>query len=220
MTGTIGELFDPDAMAIVFTGTMLATAARSGWGDLWCGAKALTRIGHRKFDEDANRIALAQTASAIQRDGYLCAETPMPPDGSLARMIDAYVRHGTLEAMHTIRRADRAVREAGRARAVSVFEYAGELAPVFGLVGTLFAITRMMPDVDGSTAASLAAIATAVLSTIYGVLLAHLVCIPIAGRIERAGEREETAREELASWLDRQLRGEDVPAAARLRDVA
>jgi chemotaxis protein MotA len=90
---------------------------------------------------------------------------------------------------------------------VRVFDYAGELGPVFGLVGTLFAITQLVPGaasaaaVDDPTITTLAAVGTAVLSSLYGVLTAHLVCIPVAHAIERKGEREEDARSRLAEWL-------------------
>lgn len=218
--GTIGQLFDPGAAAIVIAGTALATAARSGWGDVWHAGRTLGRIGRAGFDEDANRIAIARTAAAIERAGVLCADAPLPPDPALARMIDAFLRQGSLDALHTVRRADRVAREIERSRAVRVFEYAGELAPVFGLVGTLFAITQLMPGAGGNTAGSLAVIATAALSTLYGVLFAHLVCIPLARRIERAGEHEEAARERLTEWLNRHLRNNEPATPARLRGVA
>jgi chemotaxis protein MotA len=206
MTSGIGQLFDPGALAIVVAGTLIATTARCGWRDLGHAAMALVARGTQRFDEDANRVALARTASAIAREGVLCADVPLPPDPSLARMVDGFLRHGTLEAFHAVRRAARAEREIVRASAVRVFEYAGELAPVFGLVGTLFGITQMVPHAHAAPTAMLGAIATAVLSTLYGVLLAQLVCLPIASRIERADERAEAARERLAEWLERHLR--------------
>ena len=216
---SMGQLYDPGALVIVVAGTALATVARSGWRDMACAGRALTRIAASGFDEDANRVALARTSAAIARDGVLCADVPLPPDPSLARMVSAYLRHNSLEALHDLRRAERATREIARTRAVRVFEYAGELAPVFGLVGTLFAVTTMAPGADGASARSLAVIATAALSTIYGVLFAHLVCFPVARRIERAGEREEAARDDLAEWLTRQLLTHPAPPA-RLRGVA
>ena len=217
---TIGQLYDPGAMAIVLAGTTLATLARSGWRNLWAAARTALRMDQPRFEEDANRVALARTAAAIRREGVLCADVPLPPDPALAQMVGAYLRHGSPETLHAVRRAGRATREITRERAVRVFEYAGELAPVFGLVGTLLAVTSLMPDAQGKAKGSLAVIASAALSTIYGVLLAHLVCIPLARRIERAGEREEAARDALAEWLDRQLLNHKGAPPARLRGVA
>ena len=66
----------------------------------------------------------------------------------------------------------------------------------------------------------LGAVSTAVLSTLYGLLVAHLLILPLARRIERRGEEEERARAEMFIWLKEQLR--DVgpqPVVKRLHAV-
>ncbi len=220
MIGDIAQVFDPGALAIVLAGTLAATAARCGPRDLREAGFALSRLGQSDFDEDDNRVALARTVHEIEAKGPLCADVSLPPDPSLAKVVSAYLRHASLENMHTVRRAERAEREVTRSAAIRVFEYAGELAPVFGLVGTLFAITQLAPG-DGSVVEStLGAIATAVLSTLYGVLVAHILCIPVARAIERRGEREERARDQLIEWLDRHLHEEPSARPVRIRDAA
>ena len=52
---------------------------------------------------------------------------------------------------------------------------------------------------------TMSAISTAVLSTLYGALLAHLLCYPLASAIERRGLEEERAREALADWFAEQV---------------
>jgi len=218
---TLAQLFDPGALAIVLAGTLIATTARCGWRDLSIAARAVTQLGRSEFDKDANRAALAKTVAAIQRAGLLGADAPSPPDRALAAQIDALLRSGSFDALHAIRRADRAAREGNRASAIRVFEYAGELAPVFGLVGTLFAITQLAPAASADpTEATLAAVATAVLSSLYGVLTAHFLCIPTARAIERKGEREEAARAQLIEWLETEAMAAPGGRITRLRDVA
>ena len=220
MISDIAQMLDPGALAIVLAGTLAATAARCGPRDLREAGLALGRLGQSGFDEDDNRVALARTVHEIKANGPLCADVSLPPDPSLAKVISAYLRYASPEAMHTVRRSERAEREVTRSAAVRAFEYAGELAPVFGLVGTLFAITQLAPG-DGSVVEStMGAIATAVLSTLYGVLTAHILCIPIARAIERRGEREEDARDQLIEWLDRQLSEEPAARRPRIRDAA
>lgn len=200
--------FDPAALFVVLAGTAIATLARCGFSAIRAAIGALVRLPAPGFDEDANRAALARCASEIATRGHLCAECPLPPDRALARLADTYLTSGSLDALHTEARALRTVREVARAQAVRVFEFAGELAPVFGLVGTLFAITRLTP-VAGSTSAevTMAAVATAVLSSLYGVLTAHLVYIPLAHAIERKGDREEDMRGDLLDWFEAMLAG-------------
>ena len=216
MTPNFAQMIDPGALTIVLTGTAIATVARCGWHDLRQTARALAGLGRSTFDEDANRVALAKTVREIEARGPLCADVSLPPDPSLARGIKTYLRHSSLEEMHAVRRAERASREVARNAAARTFEYAGELAPVFGLVGTLFAITQLVPAEGDVVENTMGAIATAVLSTLYGVLTAHTLCIPLARAIERQGEREETERGELVDWFEGQMRNS---ATARLHPL-
>ncbi|KPP92560.1 MotA/TolQ/ExbB proton channel family protein [Erythrobacter sp. HL-111] len=198
----LAGLLDPGALAIVVAGTLVATAARCGWRDCHAALAALPRLGGSRFDEGANRIAIARTLRAIEAQGFRAADVPLPPDPSLARLVAAYLASGSTEALHCARRAERASREVARMQAVRVFEYAGELAPVFGLVGTLYAIAGLADTLGGSPVETvMAGIATAVLSSLYGVLTAHLACVPLARAIERRGMREEGAREALVEWF-------------------
>nr|WP_255551911.1 MotA/TolQ/ExbB proton channel family protein [Erythrobacter crassostrea] len=198
----------------------MATLARCGWSDLLAAAKALVGLWRPKFDETANRSTLARCLQHIDRSGPLVAEVDLPPDPAIAAIVDAYLRSGSRDALHQARRAARTAREVRRAQAVRTFEYAGELAPVFGLVGTLFAITQIAPPEGANvTDATMGAIATAVLSSLYGVLTAHLACIPLGKAIERRSEREQAERDTLFEWFDDQIRP-DHPPPARIGKVA
>lgn len=215
MPATTLSLIDISALVIVLAGTLVATIARCGFGDLGAAMRALAGLGQKGFDEVANRAALAKGAPEIRQRGHLSADPAPPPDASLAKLVDTYQLTGSIDAVHTLARADRATREVARVRAVRVFDYAGELAPVFGLVGTLFAITQLSAaGLDNAADVMMAAVANAVLSSLYGVLTAHLLCVPLAGAIERRGQREEEARARLIEWFDDQVSGNQVRGAS------
>lgn len=218
---SLAGFVDPSALVVVLAGTLLATIARCGWREIKVAARALSRLGALAFDADGNRAALARSASAIAKRGHLCADTPTPPDPATARMVAAYVTSGSLDTLHSIARAERAHREIARAQAVRVFEFAGELAPVFGLVGTLFAITQLASvNTSSATTVTMAAVGTAVLSSLYGVLTANLFCIPLARAIERRGEREEEVRTKLLGWFESELVGGSPRSVRPVQDAA
>ena len=190
MPGEHFAFFDPGALVIVVAGTLLATLARCGLGDIRAALQALFSLATRGFNPDPNRAALARCVPEIRKRGRLCADAPLPPDRELAKLVETYLSTGSFDAMHIEARAARVPREIRRSQAVRVFDYAGELAPIFGLVGTLFAISQLTPAAGASaTDTTLAAISTAVLSSLYGVLIAHIVCVPLAGAIDRRGDR-------------------------------
>jgi chemotaxis protein MotA len=207
MPNTISSLFDPGALAIVVAGTVLATAARSGWRDFGAALRAASGLAVRRgFNPDANRKALALALTAIQRDGPHRANPGLPPDRALGLMLETFLRHGTLDALGSARQAQRALDEARRVGAAQVFAWAGDLAPVFGLIGTLYGLTQLAPGGAVSTTATImTAVSTAVLTSLYGALLANLLCHPIASAIERRGLADEQAREALADWFMAQI---------------
>jgi chemotaxis protein MotA len=200
------SLFDPGALAVVAVGTLLATAVRCGWRAFGAALRSAAAIGRRGFDQDANRRALALALAMIQRDGAFRADPVLPPDPALGAMLESFLRQGTIAALDKTRDMHCAQEAARRANAAQVFACAGELAPVFGLIGTLFGLAQLAPGgAAGSTATIMAAVSTAVLTSLYGALLAHLVCFPLAGAIERRGLRTESERTALAEWFIDQL---------------
>jgi chemotaxis protein MotA len=218
------SLIDPGAVAIVAGGTVLACAARSGWRDFGGALRQAGGLLRRQFDADANRKALALAVSSIQREGPHRADPALPPDRQLGMMLETFLRQGSLETLHAARRTQRALDEARRSSAAQVFSWAGELAPVFGLIGTLFGLTQLAPGNAASpSTAIMAAVSTAVLTSLYGALLAHLLCYPLAGAIERRGIDEQRARDALAEWFVDQLSRTTMTAQERrahLRGVA
>ncbi len=215
------SLFDPSALVIVLAGTALATLMRAGWRKAAAAMWAVLCLARRDFDSDANRAALARTLGAVRRHGMLGAEVTIPPDPALASALDTLIRTGSTGAMHAAHAAAREARTIACARAATVFEQAGELAPAFGLVGTLYSMTQLAPVAGADAgAATFGAIATAVLSTLYGVLAAHLVCLPLAEAIVRKGERAEQAHDALMEWLGTEVAGALPQPRVTLRTVA
>ncbi len=228
MPDWLSALLDPGALAWVFGGTLLATLARCGLRDARAAGRALLGLLRPRFDEVANRAALSRAVTDFERRGYLCADLPPPPDAPLAAALDAYRRSGSPQSITAYADANRSGREQRHARAVQPFDHAGELAPVFGMAGTLLAIAQLVPNASGDGAviggdpsATIAAIASAVLSSLYGVVAAHLLFIPLGRAIDRRFHADEQQRDRLVRWfvqrLERGDRRGDLPS---LRDAA
>ena len=103
-----------------------------------------------------------------------------------------------------IPRPTKARRIAASERAASTLAQASELAPVFGLAGTLISLSQLPAD-GIARGAYAGAIGMAVLTTLYGLLLANLLLAPLARVIERAAAREEAERQSIVDWLAGQI---------------
>lgn len=216
------NLWDPVSALVVLGGTVLATMLRSGWRDLGATMAAIGALMRPPFDMLKTRSSLAGQVRTIRRDGYRVAEPAHSDDAETAEAADALAHRGSLQAAIKAHERHAAKRDRRRASALATLMQMGELAPVFGLAGTLLALAQLPSDAMLAEDL-LGAVSTAVLSTLYGLLLAHLIVMPIARKIERRGEDEERAREEIFTWLHDQLHEDRPPAkghAPRLHAVS
>lgn len=200
----IEHLFDPVAALVVLCGTLLATVARSGRAESAITLRQLLRLARPRFDEPKVRASLARLIARMQSDGVIRTEVPQIADRELSDATMALIRDRSIAAMRMEHERHRATRERHRAIASLALGHAADVAPVFGLAGTLLALSQLPSDL-GETGAFADAVSTAVVSTLYGLVLAHLLCVPLARAIERAGTREEDARDTLVDWLAEQV---------------
>ncbi|HZU63400.1 MAG TPA: MotA/TolQ/ExbB proton channel family protein [Novosphingobium sp.] len=197
---------DGPTLAIVLGGTALATFLRCGWADVRrAGGQLLAALlpfaaRSRAFDAEALRARLATQVQDIRRDGVLRARPrrigDAEFDGALA----------VLEARRQVPRMAEALEEArARRRALAdsaarTLLQAAELAPVFGLAGTLISLSKL--PVNGiDRGAYMAAIGMAVHATLYGLVTANLLLAPLGRLVERRAAREDAARQQIALWL-------------------
>jgi len=74
-----------------------------------------------------------------------------------------------------------------------VFQAIGDSAPAFGMFGTLVGLIQMLAQMSDPTSIG-KAMAVALLTTLYGVLIAHLVALPIAEKLLAKTQQERDNR--------------------------
>lgn len=153
---------------------------------------------------ESARAEMAVQVQEIRRDGLMRAPLHHYGDTEFDEATDAVIVRRSLSGLRDAHTAHRLRRLETSNRAVRTLAQAAELAPVFGLAGTLVSLSQLPQD--GLARAALAsAIAMAVLTTLYGLLLANIVLAPLARMVERASQAEERDRQQLVDWLAAQL---------------
>ena len=191
-------LLDAVAATIVFLGTFAATLLRCGWRDARTALLTLAQLPSKPFDSKRVRAELAAQVREIGRDGILRAEPHSFGDGEFDDLTGALIRHRSIKALYDEHARHRARRQATADTAARVLAEAAELAPVLGLAGTLVALGGFSAAADGDYARS---IGTAVITTLYGLVLANFVFSPLASAIARRARAEERDRQDLMVWL-------------------
>ncbi|RKQ30537.1 flagellar motor protein MotP [Oceanobacillus halophilus] len=137
-------------------------------------------------------IALfVRLSERARREGILALEN------DLEEMDDPFIRKGILlvvdgvepEVIKDILEAEIIAMEDRHAKGRALFEKAGEYAPSWGMIGTLIGLVMMLNHLsDPATLGP--SMAVALLTTLYGTVLANLVFIPLANKLEGKTEEE------------------------------
>jgi chemotaxis protein MotA len=75
-----------------------------------------------------------------------------------------------------------------------VFEAAGGYSPTVGIIGAVLGLIQVMQHLDNIDEVG-RGIAVAFVATIYGVALANLICLPVAGKLKIRHREEQMVKE-------------------------
>jgi chemotaxis protein MotA len=74
-----------------------------------------------------------------------------------------------------------------------IFKSIGDVAPAMGMIGTLIGLVQMMANMDDPKALG-PAMAVALLTTLYGAVVANVFALPIADKLSLRSKQERTTR--------------------------
>jgi chemotaxis protein MotA len=81
-----------------------------------------------------------------------------------------------------------------------VFRQMGAMAPAFGMIGTLIGLVDMLRNIDDPSEIG-AAMSVALVCTLYGAVLANLVFLPIANKLEFRTKEEALAKQVITEGI-------------------
>lgn len=198
------HLFDGTSALIVAGGTLLATLLRCGFGDSGAAVAALRRLLRRRFDAGQFKAELAVHVQEMRQDGVIRTEPLHLGDAEFDEATGALIGSRSLASLHAAHVAHKRRRAARNMRAVRTLNQAADLSPVLGLAGTLVSLSQMPVGSSGNGSFT-GAIAMAVLTTLYGLLLGNMVFAPLARAVARRAADEEQARQDVLDWLEGQV---------------
>ena len=93
------------------------------------------------------------------------------------------------EVINEIMNAEIAAMEERHYRGRVIIEKAGEYAPAWGMIGTLIGLVLMLKNLEDPSSLG-PNMAVALITTFYGVVLANLVFLPMASKLQNRTEEE------------------------------
>ncbi|HJL15029.1 MAG TPA: MotA/TolQ/ExbB proton channel family protein [Sandaracinaceae bacterium LLY-WYZ-13_1] len=194
MGGSITSFIDVPSLLIVVGGTVASTLIMERLERVLGAFKvAMNAVRGGKAASASDTIKRIVELSAIaRREGVLALENEQIEDGFLEKGVRMAVDGmPEEEIVHTMQAELMSMKERHQ-RGQKLFKFMSSTAPSMGMIGTLIGLVQMLQSLDDPSSIG-PAMAVALLTTMYGAVLAFLVCGPIA---EKLGLRskEETAR--------------------------
>ena len=155
-------------------------------------------LSRRHFDPVGTVRLLVSLGKKARREGLLALEN------SLKNVDDPLIQHGVQltvdglpgDAVEMVLRSELEAyldrQEDGR----EVMAFLAMAAPAFGMIGTLIGLVLMLGNLEDPSSVG-SGMATALITTLYGALIANIVFMPLAKKLEQRS-REETFQGEIA----------------------
>lgn len=201
--GHIGSLAQPTAFLIVLGGTLGAILLQSPFHVFKRGMKMVKWVWVPPVIEFRRQIDQILTWSQLsRREGLLALENYLPgvKDEFTRKGLQLLVDGADPERIRELMEVEINTFEEEWRQAAKVWESAGGYSPTIGILGAVMGLIHVMENLSDPTKLG-SGIAVAFVATIYGVGLANLVYLPIAGKLKYYISRMVAAREMLIDGL-------------------
>ena len=234
--GMMTAFLDAPSVLIVFGGTITATMLSTTVDNFVTSLKA---IGKAFKPPNINPMAAIEKiitlANLARKEGILALEEAAKTmdDKFLEKGIMLIVDGTDPELVRSILETEIAYIEGRHSAVRNTYDFMALMGPAFGMAGTVIGLIVMLQRMDDPGAIG-GAMAVAVITTLYGSLLANVVCLPVSSKLKtfsaeemlmkevliegmlsiQAGENPRIIEEKLKAFLSPKMRNTGAPEAA------
>jgi len=201
--GHIGSLVQPTALLIVCGGTLGAVLLQSPRHIFIRGIKMAKWVWVPPVIEQKRQIDQILTWSQLsRREGLLALENYIPAlkDDFARKGLQLLVDGADPERIRELLEVEINTYEEEWRQSAKIWDAAGGYSPTIGIIGAVMGLIHVMENLSDPTKLG-AGIAVAFVATIYGVGLANLVFLPIAGKLKYYITRMVASKEMLIDGL-------------------
>ena len=198
MGGNVLGFIDIRSLLIVILGTIFITSACFTWNDLKNLPKIIRRAITYKSVNIHNLVTTTIKISQFSRNNGI-----LPLEGKLNSLskyrffqkgIQMLIDGFTGEEIHRLISIDINSMTERHQRSVEIVKKAAETAPSMGLIGTLIGLVQMLSNLNDPSSIG-PSMAIALLTTLYGAIIAFMICSPIYSKLEHTAKEEKLVAE-------------------------
>jgi len=194
---SLSTFIDVPSMLVVLGGTLAAVLVQFPAKQVF-SIIPLIGVAFRGRESQARELIheVVEFAKKARREGLLAMEQEVAehPNEFLRKGVQLVVDGTEPELVRSIMEIDLAAHEERHALGQEVLQAMGAYAPAFGMLGTVIGLIQMLAQLDNPEAIG-PGMALALITTFYGVMLANLVFLPMAGKLRVRSQQERLERE-------------------------
>jgi len=186
MGGDARVFWNAPSVVLVLGGTLAVTLLNYPLSDvLSVMATVKNAFIHKAQSAEALIEKLVSFATVARREGILALESHAKDSGDefLEKSIQLAIDGTAPELIKDILTTEIAFMEDRHALGQSVLVAMGTYAPAFGMIGTLIGLVKMLTQMNDPSQIGVG-MAVAILTTLYGALIANVLCLPAAGKLK------------------------------------
>jgi len=191
------------SVLIVMGGTLAATMISYPLNQFFSILKTVQNAFKVKTMDPGQTISLlVSLAEKARREGLLSLEDDVQEmdDNFLQKGVQLVVDGTDPELVRSILETELSFQEERHRVGQNLFKTMGTYSPAFGMTGTLIGLVSMLDELDDPDTIG-PGLALALLTTLYGVIAANLVFLPIANKLEVKSNDEILLKEVMLEGL-------------------
>ena len=191
MGGAPSAFVNAPSLVIVIVGTLLVVLMKFSIGQFLGATRVAIKAFIFKVPEPQELIDKSiELANQARSSGLLALEDAEIPDPFFKKAINLLVDGHDPEVVRSILSKDMNLTLVRHKEGQNIFKAMGDVAPAMGMIGTLIGLVQMLSVMDDPKQIG-PAMAVALLTTLYGAIIANMLALPIANKLElRSGEEQ------------------------------
>lgn len=199
----IGRYVDIPSMIITFGGSFAGTLASHSMEDFIGGLKSFMLIFRTQTLNTADMITkIIELSNIARKEGLLSLEE------AASDMEEPFMKKGVLlivdgtdpDLVRAIMETELMSIENRHKVRIGFWETLGSLGPAWGMIGTLVGLVDMLYKMQDASALG-PAMAVALITTLYGSVLANWICAPVANKLKAENASEMMLKEVMIEGL-------------------
>jgi len=211
--GPITAFIDIPSVLIVVGGTLATTLIMERMENVKGAIKVASKAFNSKAGSGGDVVATIETVVRLsgiaRREGLLALEKEKVDDPFLARGVRMAVDGVTVDEIVATLQAEMVTMKARHTRAQKLFKFMAASAPAMGMVGTLIGLVQMLQNLSDPSSIG-PAMAVALLTTLYGAVIANVIAAPIAEKLARRTAEESANMTVTIEGIESLVRGQNA----------